>query len=159
MKIIIANDKFKGTLTSMEVCRAIQSGLYNVDAKLLVSMFPMADGGDGFASVMKLYTSTETRVVKSDDALGREISSAYELSHTEATAIIELATCSGLAMLAAHDRNPLHTSTYDTSLQIVNVLKQGARKIILGIGSSATNDAGTGYPCCARFSVLRRNRP
>ena len=144
MKIIIAPDKFKGSLTSVAVCTAIQEGLQHAGEHLDIEYFPMADGGDGFADVLKYYTATVTQNIESVDALGRSIDSSYELNTGQSTAIIELASCSGLAMLRKEERNPFVTSSYGTGLQMQDALRKGAKKIILGIGGSATNDAGTG---------------
>jgi glycerate kinase len=154
MKVIIAPDKFKGSLTSIEVCTAIVEGLLNADKSLEIFFFPMADGGDGFADAMKYYTDTLTEQVESVDSLGRPITSVYEWNVRESTALIELASCSGLAMLHKDERNPLITSTYGTGLQIQHAIKRGAKKIILGIGGSATNDAGIGILGAMGFMFL-----
>ncbi|MBC7829060.1 MAG: glycerate kinase [Chitinophagaceae bacterium] len=154
MKIIIAPDKFKGSLTSFEVCSAIREGILLADKKTEVSVFPMADGGDGFAGIMKYYTGTVSEEVVSVDALGRNISSFYESNAEDYSAIIELASCSGLAMLQTHERNPLITSTYGTGLQIRYAIRKGAKKIILGIGGSATNDAGIGILSALGFTFI-----
>lgn len=157
MKIIIAPDKFKGSLTSVEVCSAIREGILLGDEKAEISIFPMADGGDGFAEIMKYYTGTITEQVQSVDPLGRIIASSYELNHEGHIAIIELASCSGLAMLKTKECNPMITSTYGTGLQIQHAVRKGAKKIILGIGGSATNDAGIGILSAIGFIFLDGN--
>ena len=106
MKIIIAPDKFKGSLTSIAVCIAIEKGLQYAGERVDVEYFPMADGGDGFADVLKYYTNTVTHEIQSVDSLGRGIDSSYELNTRQSTAIIELAACSGLAMLRREERDP-----------------------------------------------------
>jgi glycerate kinase len=151
MKIIIAPDKFKGSLTSLEACMAIKEGILEFDSNNEVSIFPMADGGDGFAEVMKYYTGTISQPVQSVDALGRKISTTYEWKADDRVAIIELASCSGLAMLKKEERNPLITSTYGTGLQIKHSIEKGASKIIIGLGGSSTNDAGIGILCALGF--------
>jgi len=176
MKIIIAPDKFKGSLTSMEVCTAIKEGILRADKTIEVAMFPMADGGDGFAEIIKYYSGTISQSVESVDALGRSIHCSYEWDQHEQITIIELASCSGLAMLKQKERNPLVTSTYGTGLQIQHAIEKGARKIMLGIGGSATNDAGIGilsalgfiftdeknealYPCGGSLGQVRKIIP
>ena len=154
MKIIIAPDKFKGSLPSIAVCTAIQKGLQHAEKHLDIEYFPMADGGDGFADVLKYYTNTVSQNIQSVDALGRSIDSSYELNTRQNTAIIELASCSGVAMLRIEERNPFVTSTYGTGLQIQDAIRKGAKKIILGIGGSATNDAGTGILSAMGFRFL-----
>ena len=154
MKIILAPDKFKGSLTSIEVCASIREGLQHAGGYSDIIYFPIADGGDGFADVMKYYTNTATEQVQSVDALGRPINSSYELNIRESIAIIELASCSGLAMLRKEERDPMIASTYGTGLQIQHAVRNGAKKIILGIGGSATNDAGTGILEALGFHFL-----
>src|ERR1700759_2767328 len=95
MKVIIAPDKFKGSLTSFEVCEAIAAGIGTVDNTISTLRFPMADGGDGFAAVMKYYLHTETIRTDTQDPLGRPITAVYELDRAGGAAIIELASASG----------------------------------------------------------------
>jgi len=144
MKVIIAPDKFKGSLTSFEVCENIHKGLKKADAKIQSFSFPMADGGDGFAEVMKFYSQTTSIPVETVDPLGREIISSYEWDEKNKSAIIELAAASGLVLLNNEERNPLITSTFGTGLMINDAIGRNAETIILGLGGSATNDAGTG---------------
>ncbi len=154
MKIIIAPDKFKGSLTSIEVCDAIKKGIFEADNSIESLSFPMADGGDGFAEVMKYYLHTETQFVRTVDPLGRNISASYEWNKKDFFAIIELASSSGLVILKKEERNPLVTSTVGTGLLIMHAINNGANKIILGIGGSATNDAGTGILSAMGFTIL-----
>lgn len=157
MKIIIATDKFKGSLTSFEVCRSVAAGIKLVDPEVNIYSFPMADGGDGFAAVLKYYRQTQTVNFATVDPLNRTINASYEWDEQNKTAIIELAVASGLALLKDEERNPLLTSTYGTGLLIDNALKKGAKKIILGLGGSATNDAGTGILKALGFVFLDAN--
>jgi len=144
MKIIVAPDKFKGSLTSFEVCHAIETGVKHANKNAEVFLFPMADGGDGFAKVMKYYLQTDTVSCTTVDPLGRSIAASYQWNPKTRTAIIEMAVASGLVLLKQEERNPLKTSTYGTGLLIKHAIDKGAEKIILGLGGSATNDAGTG---------------
>ncbi len=154
MKIIIAPDKFKGSLTSIEACNAIKSGILEADNNIELLLFPMADGGDGFAAVLKYYLHTETQFVKTTDPIGRNIPATYEWNKNDLTAIIELASASGLVILKKEEQNPLVTSTFGTGLLIIDAVKKGANKIILGIGGSATNDAGAGILSAMGFKFL-----
>lgn len=157
MKVIIAPDKFKGSITSLDACRAIQEGILRAGNTIELLLFPMADGGDGFAEVMKYYTDTISVAIGSFDPLGRPISSTYELNPSREIAIIELATCSGLAMLELKERNPLLTSTYGTGVQIRDAIEKGAEKIILGLGGSATNDGGIGIINAMGFQFVDKD--
>ena len=144
MKIIVAPDKFKGSLTSFEACQSISRGIRKANKKIVVSEFPMADGGDGFTSVLKHYLKTDTINCDTVDALGRKISASYQWNEKEKAAVIELAVASGLVLLEEKERNPLYTSSLGTGLLIKHAIDKGAKKIVLGLGGSATNDGGTG---------------
>jgi glycerate kinase len=144
MKIIIAPDKFKGSLTAFEVCRSVEAGIKSIDSNIETISFPMADGGDGFASVLQAYLHTETIYCKTADPLGRPVNATYQWNEKTKTAIIEMAVASGLVLLKDNERNPFLTSTYGTGLLIKDAIAKSADKIILGIGGSATNDGGIG---------------
>lgn len=144
MKIIIAPDKFKGSLTSIQACEAIRQGLLMAEPTADLQVYPMADGGDGFATVMKHYLHTQTIECRVADPLKRPMEAAYEMEPISHTAVIELAAASGLTLLSEAERNPLKTSTYGTGLLAKNAIELGAEKIVLGIGGSATNDGGAG---------------
>lgn len=154
MKIIIAPDKFKGSLTTFDVCRAIASGIKKGISDVDIIEFPMADGGDGFASVLKYYLGTDTIHCNTVDPLGREINASYEWDNINRSAIIEMAVASGLVLLNEKERNPLFTSTYGTGLLIKDAIQKGANKIILGLGGSVTNDAGTGILSALGFQFI-----
>ncbi len=151
MKIIIATDKFKGSQTSMEAGESIRSGLAQSEPNAAIEIFPMADGGDGFGKVMKYYLVTQTVHCQTVDPLLREITASWEWDAENKTAVIELASAAGLELLKADERNPLHTSTFGAGLLIQDALKKGAEKIILGLGGSATNDAGMGILAAMDF--------
>ncbi|MES1221532.1 MAG: glycerate kinase [Bacteroidota bacterium] len=154
MKIIIAPDKFKGSLTAFDVCKAISAGINNIDKKTETLSFPMADGGDGFATVMQYYLQTESIYCDTVDPLRRKINASYQWNKKTKTAIIEMAVASGLVLLKEEERNPLLASTYGTGLLIKDAVARGAKKIVLGLGGSATNDGGTGILEALGFDLL-----
>jgi glycerate kinase len=151
MKIIVAPDKFKGSLTSFEACQSISRGIKKTNDKIVVSEFPMADGGDGFALVLKHYLKTATINCDTVDPLGRKISASYQWNEKQKTAVIEMAVASGLVLLEEKERNPLYTSSRGTGLLIKHAIDKGAKKILLGLGGSATNDGGTGILAALGF--------
>jgi len=155
MKVVIAPDKFKGSLTSFEACSAIASGIKTIDPAAVTLAFPMADGGDGFAAVMKHYLHTETITCPTEDPLGRPLTASFELK--DDIAIIELASASGLVLLDEKERDPLKTSTFGTGRMIQAAIHAGAKEIILGLGGSATNDAGTGILEALGFQFKDKN--
>lgn len=154
MKIIIIPDKFKGSLTTFEVCKAISTGLKKVRSNDDIVEFPMADGGDGFARVLKYYLNTDTINCNTVDPLGREIKASYEWDKSNRIAIIEMAVASGLVLLNENEKNPLLTSTVGTGIFIKDAIEKGANKIILGLGGSATNDAGIGILSALGFQFI-----
>jgi len=157
MRIIIAPDKFKGSLTSFEACQVIAAGFKEADSSAALSLFPMADGGDGFAQVMKYYLDTDTVDCKTIDPLERKMDGSYEWNAMRKIAIIEMAVASGLTLLNNEERNPLKTSTYGTGLFIKDAIAKGAKQIVLGLGGSATNDAGTGILSALGFKFIDAN--
>ncbi|HEY0741195.1 MAG TPA: glycerate kinase [Chryseosolibacter sp.] len=143
VRILIAPDKFKGSLTAQEVCDII-SEYFGGKKNYRVTTLPLADGGEGTFEI--LLNHFQGRAVETivHDPLMRKISATYGLSGDGKTALIEMAKASGLQLLKTEDRNPLQTTTYGTGELIAHALTQGVRNIVLGIGGSATNDAGVG---------------
>lgn len=151
MKIVIAPDKFKGSLTSFEACAAIEEGIRSSGVKAEVQSFPMADGGDGFAAVLQHYQGSATVESNATDPLGRKITASYQWHADKKNAVIDLATTSGLSRLSDTEKNPLKTSSYGTGLLIKDALEKGATDITLGLGGSATNEAGMGILAALGF--------
>ena len=144
MKIVIASDSFKGNLTSLEVANAMERGIRRVLPKARVIKVPMADGGEG--TVQSLVEATGGRVIKKRvrGPLGRAVLARYGILGDQKTAVIEMAEASGLPLVPHPRRNPLKTTTFGTGQLIQDALDKGAKKIIIGIGGSATVDGGTG---------------
>ena len=144
LTIGIAPDSFKGSLTALEAAVCIERGFRRVFPRLSVRSIPMADGGEG--TVQAVVEATGGRFVSCAvlDPLGRTIRATYGFSGDRKTAVIEMAAASGLPLLRPAERNPLITSTYGTGQLIRNALDRRARRILIGIGGSATNDGGTG---------------
>lgn len=144
MKIIVAPDSFKGSLSAVEVCDYIEKGIKNVLPEANVVKIPISDGGEGLVEVMVSATCGEIRKVKTLDPLGRQIESHYGMLGCGTTAVIEMASTSGLPLLKKEEQNPLITSTYGTGELIKAALDENVDKIIVGIGGSATVDGGIG---------------
>lgn len=144
MNIVIAPDSFKGNLTAMQVAQAIEQGVRRVlpDAECIA--VPMADGGEG--TVQSLVDATGGRFVHRavTGPAGTPVNARYGVLKDGVTAVIEMAEASGLPLVKGADRNPMRTSTFGTGELLVDAMKRGARRIIIGIGGSATNDAGAG---------------
>ena len=143
-KIILAIDAYKGCLSSEEVEAAVEEGIRRVDATIEVCALPVADGGEGILEVLVRLTHGHKVEVETHDPLMRTIRAYYGVLGDGETAVVEMAQASGLPLLHSRERNPLLTTTYGTGEIVERVIADGYRKIIMGLGGSATNDAGMG---------------
>jgi glycerate kinase len=156
-RYLIAPDKFKGSLTAAEAAAAIAKGIRRRDAAAIFDICPIADGGEGFMETLAAATGGTWIRCPAVDPLGREIDSRYVLAATPAgpTAILEMAETAGLWRLAAGERDPLRTTTRGVGMQILHAVRErGAGRIVLGLGGSATNDAGAGMAAALGIRFL-----
>lgn len=144
MNILIAPDKFRGSLEAAEVCDAIASGVRKAYPDAKVTSIPLADGGEGTSKILTRQANGSEVTVTVMDPLNRPLRATYGLSEDHQVAFIEMAAASGLSLLTVEERNPLRTSTFGTGQLIADALERGVKKIILGIGGSATTDGGIG---------------
>lgn len=144
MKIVIAPDSFKGSLSSKEAAVSIEAGIRRVYKDAEIVCVPMADGGEGTVHSMVEATGGMIHHVKVKNPLLAEINSFFGILGDGKTAIIEMAAASGLPLLTEQQKNPMITSTYGTGELIKHALDAGCRNFIIGIGGSATNDGGCG---------------
>lgn len=142
MKILVANDSFKGTLTSNEACQAVKRGLLSVNSDLDVSVCPVADGGEGTVNAMASTLGGEIITVNVTGPFGKAVEAHYCLAGD--TAVIEMAEASGITLQPTSELNPLVATTYGTGELLKHAIASGAKRIIIGIGGSATNDGGVG---------------
>lgn len=156
MKILIAIDSFKGSLSSAELSEAISEGIHNVMEDAVILKTPIADGGEGVvdALVEKLNGTLIYKTV--NDPLFQNVDAHYGML-PDKTAIIEMAICSGLTLVPKELRNPLNTSTFGVGELILDALDKGSREFICGIGGSATNDAGIGMAAALGFKFFDAN--
>ena len=143
-KIVVASDSFKGSLTSMQVADAVGRAVAQVAPSCEVVKVDVADGGEGTMDALRQTLGGQKLYIEVSDPLGRPIKAPYVILEDGITAVVEMATASGLPLLAPGERNPLKTSTYGTGQLIADALCKGCRKFLVGIGGSATNDAGMG---------------
>jgi len=145
LRIAIAPDSFKGFLTSAQAADAIAAGLArSLPPGTVFDRIPMADGGEGTVDAWLAATGAERVECDAEDPLGRPLRAAYGWRASDATAVLELAAASGLPLLAPDERDPAAASTFGTGLVLRDALARGARRIVLGLGGSATNDGGAG---------------
>ena len=157
MKVVAAIDSFKGSMTSLEVAAAFEKGVKKVYKDAEFIKIPLADGGEG--TVKALIDNLDGKMVniKVKDPLMRDIDSFYGISGDGKTAVIEMAAASGLPLLSPDERNPLKATTFGTGELIKDALEKGCREFIIGIGGSATNDAGTGMLSALGYIFLDEN--
>lgn len=144
MKIVIAPDKFKGALTGIEFCNAVERGIRKVVNEVELLKLPLADGGDGTVEALQFYTGAAYVTIEVNDPLIRKIEARYLYSSEKEMAFIEMAEASGIRLLKDEELDPMVTSTFGTGELVRDAIERGARHIILGIGGSSTNDAGMG---------------
>lgn len=144
MKIVIAPDSFKESLSAKAVCCAIERGFSDVFMQAQYVHLPLADGGEGTVDVLMQTLNGQWQSTVVEGPLGQQLEASWALLDCGKTALIEVAAASGLDLLPTEKRNPLLTSTYGTGQLIQAALDCGVSKIILGLGGSATNDGGAG---------------
>lgn len=144
MKIILAPDSYKGSMTAKQACEAMELGIKRVLPQAEIIKVPMADGGEGTVQSLVDATGGQIYTANVTNPIGRKIKASYGILGDGETAVIEMAEASGLFLIPENRRNPLRTTTYGTGELIKAALDQGCRKFILGLGGSATNDGGAG---------------
>lgn len=143
MKVLIAMDKYKGSLTAVQAGEAVQRGLARGWPEAQSEVCPIADGGEGTTEALVAALAADWVVVPVTDAIGRPIEARYGLTR-DGVAIMEMSAASGLAQVSDQPLQPDVASTYGTGMMMRDAMQRGARKIIIGIGGSATNDGGRG---------------
>lgn len=156
MKVVIAMDSFKGSVSSLEAGKAVAEGIRRVfpDADTIIK--PVADGGEGTVEALVSGLNGRLCEVKVSDPLGRKIAAKYGILHNN-TAVIEMAAASGLTLISENERDPMLTTTYGTGELILSAIRNGCRDFIIGIGGSATNDGGIGCLQALGFGMLDKN--
>lgn len=157
MKIIVAPDSFKGSLSATGAAQAMASGIHELDSGIEVVLLPAADGGEGTMNTMVEATGGKLVAKQIEDPLGRTISASYGILGDGKTCVIEIAEASGLPLLKKHERNPLIASSYGTGELIRHALDAGFRSFIIGLGGSATNDGGAGMLEALGMKLLDEN--
>ncbi len=154
MKLVIAPDKFKGSLTGLEFCDAVEKGIKKVIPQTEIVKLPLADGGDGTIEILDFHFAGEHIKLVVSDPLFRPIDASYFYIPSIQTAFIEMAEASGMKLLNSEEQNCLKTTTYGTGELILDAIKKGVKKIVVGIGGSATNDCGIGMAAALGYKFL-----
>ncbi len=156
-KIVVAFDSFKGSLSSAEAAEAFIAGVRSVDRAVECRVVSIADGGEGMAEAIVESVGGDMVTAIALDPLGRKIETSYGIIHGGTTAIIPISSASGITLLTAEERNPLYATTYGTGELMLDAVRRGCRKIVVGLGGSATNDGGTGFLCALGYKFLDAN--
>ena len=144
MRILVAPDSYKGSLTARQVCQAIAAGITSAAPDAVIDLVPMADGGDGTVEAVLAATSAEAVHLMVSGPLGDPVKAQFAYMQGSRTAVIEMASASGLTLLDRASLDPLRASTFGTGELILRALDLGCDRLVIGIGGSATNDAGSG---------------
>ena len=158
MRILIANDKFKGSLPAEKAGFHIKNGLKTAFPQADFDLCPIADGGEGTALAMTAALAGEWTSCATQDAQGRPIGAGFGWAAGSATAVMEMSAASGLAIVQDLKLNPFIASTLGTGVLIKSALGKGARRILIGIGGSATNDAGLGVALSLGYKFKKAGR-
>lgn len=154
MRILVAPDKFKYSLGATAVAEQIAAGLREILPAAEITLKPVADGGEGTASVICRANDGLWHACRVHDPLGRLVTARYCTIEAGATAIMEMSEASGLWRLAPNERDPLRASSLGTGEMLLDATRRGAREIIIGLGGSATNDGGFGLARALGFRFL-----
>ena len=174
MRYLVAPDKFKGTLTAFDVAEVIGSAIQSVDPSAEIELLPIADGGEGTAALLAHHSNAQRKTIETIDPAGRPIVAEYFVQGPEA--ILEMSAASGLWRIGEEEQAPLRFNTYGTGIILWDLIEHGFQKILIGLGGSATVDAGLGMaaalgyrfedsngrpvdPIPARFSEITRVKP
>ena len=144
LKIVVACDKYKGNISAQKVCKIIRDAIYDIDKKIEVLLSPMADGGEGTVDTIVESYGGRYIDLEVNGPLNDTVNAKFGVLDKTSTAIIEMSAASGLWLLPEEKRDPMNTTTFGTGQLIKKAFEIGCKKIIIGIGGSATNDAGMG---------------
>jgi glycerate kinase len=154
VKILIAPDKFKGSLSAVQVAETIAAEFRRAWPEAEITEAPIADGGEGFADALRLALGGEWLTTQAQDPLGRDVEARYAWVEKDKLAILDMSEASGLWRLTPEERAPLQANTFGTGQLIRHATERGARKILVGLGGSATTDGGIGMAAALGYEFL-----
>jgi glycerate kinase len=157
VKILIAPDKFKGSLSAREVAENIAAGLRDVLPDAKIDIVPMADGGEGTAQVIRDALGGSWVNCAAHDPLGRQIDARYAWIEHRKLAVMEMSEAAGMRRLSGGERDPLRANTFGVGEMLLDAMQRSAREIVIGLGGSATNDGGFGMARALGFRFFSGN--
>lgn len=157
MKVTVAMDSFKGSLTSLKAGEAVKEGIKRVYPDAEVCVRPLADGGEGTVEALTSGMGGKLHTVTVTGPLGKPVSCQYGIITDSQTGIIEMSGAAGITLVPEELRNPMNTTTYGVGEVICDAIKKGCRRFIVGIGGSATNDGGIGMLQALGYGILDKD--
>ena len=157
MKVVVAIDSLKGSLSSLEAGEAIKSGVLKAMPDAEVYVCPLAEGGEGTVEALALGMGGELKTVEVPGPLGEKVNCLYGILEESKTAIVEMSGAAGITLVPDELKNPLHTTTYGVGEVIKDAIANGCRHFIVGIGGSATNDGGIGMLQALGYGILDKD--
>lgn len=154
MKVVVAIDSFKGSLTSLQAGNAVKDAIERLDQNSTVLVKPLADGGEGTVDALASGLNSQMIELRVTGPLSAPVTAKYCILNDTQTAVIEMAAASGITLISSKERNPLVTTTYGVGELIKDAIHRGCRRFIVGIGGSATNDGGTGMLTALGYAFL-----
>lgn len=157
MRVLVAIDSMKGSISSRDAAAAVKAGILSVSSEAQVDWVPVADGGEGTVETLVSGLGGELIQVNVTGPLGEPVQAAYGWLPQQQTAVFEMAQASGLPLVPPEKRNPLHTTTRGVGEMLLDALDRGYRRMIIGIGGSATNDGGLGMLSALGYQFLKED--
>ena len=144
MRVVVAIDSFKGSMSSLEAGEAISNGIKKAHKDAEVEIRPLADGGEGTVEALSIGMGGRLINVDVTGPVGRKVNAVYGIVDSSKTAIIEMSQAAGITLVSGNEKNPLYTTTFGVGELIKDAINKGCRHFVVGIGGSATNDCGIG---------------
>lgn len=157
MKVVVAIDSFKGSLTSLQAANAVKEAVLKANENSTVIVKPLADGGEGTVEALSSLDGEIVQITVKGPLL-KPVKAKYCILKKDNTAVIEMAAASGITLISESERNPLNTTTFGVGQMICDAINRGCRRFIIGIGGSATNDGGVGMLTALGFEFLDKNK-
>lgn len=157
MKVVVAIDSLKGSLSSLEAGDAIRAGILLADPSAQVQVRPLADGGEGTVEALTTGMGGTLQKVTVQGPVSRREEAVYGILQDGTTAVMEMSQAAGITQVTDEERNPLYTSTYGVGEMILDAIRKGCRQFIMGIGGSATNDGGLGMLQALGYGMLDKD--
>ena len=157
MKVVVAIDSFKGSMSSLEAGESIAKGVKKAHKDAIVEIRPLADGGEGTVEALSIGMGGKLVNVEVTGPAGKSVNAVYGIVESSKTAIIEMSQAAGITLVSGDEKNPLYTTTFGVGEMIKDAIRKGCRHFIVGIGGSATNDCGIGMLQALGYEFLDKD--